>query len=948
MFYTKKQDDKSTVQNSGVTLIATTIDSLRTEIVKDSYYGSKRSTVGVDDVVDEDEYNKSDELPSFPIGFQSDAEAGRSSFFPPQRITITRQVAISVWKVCRHSNLEANFYPEKNWKDVTKEEKNFLWSDIKAHFRLENDDVKKQTLLSCGTKWKAFKTRLRVKFMLKNKLRAQARARGQKQITHPRVGPKGVDPLIMVLRPEHGGRTRGVGCDIGYKKGVEGDVRKKRTSEQRKDNEEIRNEVRQQMKEELKSSDFWLEMRAELKVELRNEILVEHNLSPREDDVPSLVELKSSLNLTTNMVRNESQGQQNESFSSRQDHRRLNLSSTKSIVREEQQGEQNESSSTKPVDVSTLVFKIQCIKGHIKVAVLKVMEKHKNIELPVPDDELPYLESVVNGFIQWPIFAIGRYKGTSKPPVTEVLTKRLMPQHEKAPLSKKGKVNDTPKEPNKKDKASKDTTNKQKSIQRVFCQTDEFYFALNATNIIEFLTYIELELGILTLFEIRHYVLHIICLKDGRGFILNPQKDSQTNENCYRLAGLMDAVVGSLKWDFPLVNRQPKDWECGYYVMKWMHDFVLKYQNDNFPNIVPRNNERPLDTKELNTIIGAWHILDLKMMMSKNRHFYHVVLSGRHSKTRLRVKFMLKNVSPLTKWTHIEPNVWDQFYQNENTAAKNKLRAQARARGQKQITRPRVGPKGYRGFEKQWEEERNDPDKATELHLIPNLCSSNYCLARAPRDKVGIKQLPAELIDVSKKLKKRTSEQRKDNEEIRNEVRQQMKEELKSSDFWLEMRAELKVELRNEILAEHNLSPREDDVPSSVELKSSLNLTTNMKLRKGHMKVAILKVMEKHKNIELPVPDDELPYLESAVNGFIQWPIFAIGRYKETSKPPVTEVPTKRLMPQHERAPSSKKGKVNDTPKEPNKKDKASEDTNNKQKLIQRVENEKAANRKRL
>nr|GEW55304.1 ulp1 protease family, C-terminal catalytic domain-containing protein [Tanacetum cinerariifolium] len=67
--------------------------------------------------------------------------------------------------------------------------------------------------------------------------------------------------------------------------------------------------------------------------------------------------------------------------------------------------------------------------------------------------------------------------------------------------------------------------------------------------------------------------------------------------------------------------------------------------------------------------------------------------------------------------------------------------------------------------------------------------------------------------------------------------------------------------------------------------------------------------MEKHKNMELLVPDDELPYLESTVNGFIQWPIFAIGRYKGTSKPPVTEVPTKRLMPQHERAPSSKEGK---------------------------------------
>ncbi|GKD79776.1 hypothetical protein Tco_1342397, partial [Tanacetum coccineum] len=146
-FYTEQQDDKSTVQNSGVTLIATTTDSSRMTIAKNSYYGvvdeiweldytsvvipllkckwvnntrgvkvdsdgftcvnlstngylsdpfilakqatqvfyvkdpkdkrwhivlqSKRSIVGVDDVVDEDEYNKFDELPPFSIGVQS-------------------------------------------------------------------------------------------------------------------------------------------------------------------------------------------------------------------------------------------------------------------------------------------------------------------------------------------------------------------------------------------------------------------------------------------------------------------------------------------------------------------------------------------------------------------------------------------------------------------------------------------------------------------------------------------------------------------------------------------------------------------------------------------------------------------------------------------------------------------------------------------------------------
>nr|GFA09292.1 hypothetical protein [Tanacetum cinerariifolium] len=54
----------------------------------------------------------------------------------------------------------------------------------------------------------------------------------------------------------------------------------------------------------------------------------------------------------------------------------------------------------------------------------------------------------------------------------------------------------------------------------------------------------------------------------------------------------------------------------------------------------------------------------------------------------------------------------------------------------KKITRPLVGPKGYWGFEKR----------------------CNYCLARAPRDKVGIKPLPAELIDVSNKLVQAASE----------------------------------------------------------------------------------------------------------------------------------------------------------------------------------------------
>nr|GEV64733.1 hypothetical protein [Tanacetum cinerariifolium] len=327
-FYTKKQDDKSTVQNSGVTLIATMTDSSRMEITKDSYYGvieeiweldyttvfipilkckwvdNTRSGV----IVDNDGFTC---VNLSTNGYLSDPfilakQVDQDPLAQRIRRGINRIQDLPVGE-----SVEFNKFGQAvgKWQ--------FLFGKY-VHFRLENDDVKKQTLLSCGTKWKPFKTRLRVKFMLKNissltkwthiepnvwdqfcqnENTTAKNAQAASELSQSSNESKSeVDPLIMVLGPEHGGRTRGVGCDI------------------------------------------------------------------REDDVPSSVELKSSLNLTTNMVRNESQGQQNESFSPRQDHRRLNLGTTKSIVREEQQGEHNESSSTKPDDVSTSVFKIQCIK----------------------------------------------------------------------------------------------------------------------------------------------------------------------------------------------------------------------------------------------------------------------------------------------------------------------------------------------------------------------------------------------------------------------------------------------------------------------------------------------------------------------------------------------------------------------------------------------------------
>ncbi|GJT81278.1 ulp1 protease family, C-terminal catalytic domain-containing protein [Tanacetum coccineum] len=620
---------------------------------------------------------------------------------------------------------------KKNWKDLTKEEKKF-YGPIS---RLENDDVKKRTLVSCGNKWKAFKTKLRVKFMMKrvspcmkwtfiqpnvweefcqkentpekyvHKLRAQASERGKKHISQPRLGPKryrgfeqqwqeerndtdkatelhlipdirgsnyclaraphdkngikplpanlidvsknlvqatrelaqasneskaGVDPLIMVLGPEHGGRTRGVGCDIGYKKGIEGYVRKKRTYEQQKDIEEIRTEVRQQMKEELKSSDFWDEMRAELKID---------TFSPRREGNHSS---------TKSIGRKEQQGEQNESISTRQVNvpssvqRRSNVSSTTSIIREEHQGEQNDSISTRQVDVlssvqrrstlssTTSMGKLQFIKeetacclftpssvlagervacattrvfpigdgilhhkkllnGHMKVSVIKVVDNYKNMGLPVPNDEIPNLKSAINGFIQWPIVAIARFtvkkeKAANRKSL-QALEDEILSLYQLKGHSSQNKVG---------------------FLNPGVITEDSCFYEKSAT--IDYLTQslTGYDFCLAPYLQGRYYVLLIICPKHGRGFVLNPSKGSNKNEQSYRLAGLVESVVGSLKWEFPLVNRQPGFVAKTESLTHGTINLMVWHYTIPGKTGVPWCNERSLDKKELNAVVGAW------------------------------------------------------------------------------------------------------------------------------------------------------------------------------------------------------------------------------------------------------------------------------------------------------------------------------------------------------
>nr|GEW72889.1 hypothetical protein [Tanacetum cinerariifolium] len=221
----------------------------------------------------------------------------------------------------------------------------------------------------------------------------------------------------------------------------------------------------------------------------------------------------------------------------------------------------------------------------------------------------------------------------------------------------------------------------------------------------------------------------------------------------------------------------------------------------------------------------------------------------------------------------------------------------------------------------------------SKLHLVPDIRGTNYCLARAPRDKNGIKALPPELINVSKNL------------EIRAELKAELWNEKQAEQnlfsprqddvpILVQMRYNLSSTtsmVRNEKKAQQNesFSPRQDDVPTSVQRRSNLSLIKSIvrKEQQGEQNESIST-----RQVDVPSSVHRRSNLSSTTS------IVKLHCIKGLSKTPVSGVPTKRVMHQHENAHSTKKKKGNKTPKEPNKQDKALKKTTKHQKTMQKID----------
>ncbi|GKB62765.1 ulp1 protease family, C-terminal catalytic domain-containing protein, partial [Tanacetum coccineum] len=62
------------------------------------------------------------------------------------------------------------------------------------------------------------------------------------------------------------------------------------------------------------------------------------------------------------------------------------------------------------------------------------------------------------------------------------------------------------------------------------------------------------------------------------GFILDSDMEGKKEES-YEFTNVVHKVFGDMKWNFVECNQQRHYWECGYYVMKWMHQFVTHQQH---------------------------------------------------------------------------------------------------------------------------------------------------------------------------------------------------------------------------------------------------------------------------------------------------------------------------------------------------------------------------------
>ncbi|GKD39551.1 ulp1 protease family, C-terminal catalytic domain-containing protein [Tanacetum coccineum] len=106
----------------------------------------------------------------------------------------------------------------------------------------------------------------------------------------------------------------------------------------------------------------------------------------------------------------------------------------------------------------------------------------------------------------------------------------------------------------------------------------------------------------------NHWVLFVVSPKPRMCYILDSHqpKIKKRIERSYWLTSCLNKFVANYK--VVECNPQAGLWECGYYVLQWMHEFVTVHQ-DHFPETIPWHDNRTFSMSQIEDTIEKWYQL---------------------------------------------------------------------------------------------------------------------------------------------------------------------------------------------------------------------------------------------------------------------------------------------------------------------------------------------------
>ncbi|KAL4585211.1 hypothetical protein LXL04_009827 [Taraxacum kok-saghyz] len=451
------------------------------------------------------------------------------------------------------------------------------------------------------------------------------------------------DVLTEVIGPEHPGRTRGVGHNIGLKKSKIFN-RKKKTPEQ---------QMKERLEESMLNDSFYDKLKDKLIADVVDKI------------VPVVVTAVMQHMEVTNV--STSVGSKTSKTVLDELHNITDATDCELMLPYGTARPALAKGTVFPF-ADGLIHSVPLEADHLKVSIDLIYGNHQSFILPVsPVEEVHSLGDALHSFIQWPrdsIKLIKKDKGPLTKPLpvsTEdapILRDQLLvdvsvgsPQH--VPQVQKRKQKQTVR---KKVMPKKPQGPRDRQIQSLFNNIQGHFTIVSEPGIfndaslettiskeaiIEMLNNEQLDISCILWYQMMLHSLMPISRMENKCAFVNPQEitskrceyddkletsfvithlvDVMTfhKEKQFFLAPYWEMAVTRFKkntiarsrmcpttWTFPECNKQSSDWECGYYVMNWMHEFVF-FRQHNFPNNMWKDT-RPFSDVQLDERVNTW------------------------------------------------------------------------------------------------------------------------------------------------------------------------------------------------------------------------------------------------------------------------------------------------------------------------------------------------------